>query len=143
MIETIQEGTCKACGKPLIQKGGGHRKRSYCSDRCKMADSRRRRKELPQSQNVTIVPIDEQGYQARIAALEEEVATLKALAGKRMYGKLRTGLQRRLMERGKVTGYPAVTIRVPVSQGVDAWRNFAKDASEDMLARAIVAAGGS
>ena len=56
MIETIQEGTCKTCGKPLAQKGGGHRKRSYCSDRCKMADSRRRRKEPP-SQNVTIVPI--------------------------------------------------------------------------------------
>lgn len=86
--------------------------------------------------------IDQQA-QARIAELEEEVATLKALAGKRTYGKLRAGLQHRLMEVGKVVDYPAVTIRVTVGQGLDNWRAFAKDASEDMLARAIVAAGGS
>ncbi len=141
MIDT--DTTCKVCGKPLVQKTGrGHRKRIYCSDKCKVADGRRRRKG-PQEQNVTIVTIDEQSYQARIAALEEELATLKALAGKRMYGKMRLGLQRRLMERGKVVDYPAVTIRVTVGQGLDNWRAFAKDASEDMLARAIVAAGGS
>lgn len=138
MIDTREQATCRACGKPLAQKGGkGHRPRLYCDDACKQVFFRRTHRTV--NSHVT----NEQDYQSRIAALEEEVATLKALAGKRMYGKLRTGLQRRLMERGKVTGYPAVSIRVPLGQGVDAWRNFAKDASEDMLARAIVAAGGS
>ncbi|MEO8955050.1 MAG: hypothetical protein ABI396_11240 [Ktedonobacteraceae bacterium] len=44
---------------------------------------------------------------------------------------------------GNGTGYQAVTIRVTIGQGIDARRLFAKDASEDMLARAIVAAGSS
>ncbi len=136
MINTEQHTICRVCGQSLVQKGGGHRKRSYCGDRCKQIAYRKRKK---QPLDVTI---DEQA-QARIAALEEELATLKALAGKRTYGKIRAGLQRRLMERGKVTGYQAVTIRITIGQGVDAWRIFARDASEDMLARAIVAAGGS
>jgi endogenous inhibitor of DNA gyrase (YacG/DUF329 family)/cell division protein FtsB len=218
MIDTTEQiTTCKVCGKPLAQKGGGHRKRSYCSDRCKMADSRQRRKEQPPSQSVTIVPIgntqqidrmkmeaqfmvlgeklqyralllagimggygywldfvsratDEkllkaiaiaeafqeergavaqskevQAAQKRIAELEQEVATLKVQLSKRTStsGKVRTNLQRRLLDTGKVGSYPAVTIRITIGQGIDNWRAFAKEASEDMLARAIVAAGGS
>ncbi len=217
MIDTTEQTTtCKVCGKPLVQKGGGHRKRSYCSDRCKMADSRRRHKEPP-SQNVTIVPIDDtqridrvkveaqfmvlgeklqyralllagvmggygywldfvnhatdekllkaitiaetfqeelvavaqskelQAAHKRIADLEQEIATLELQLSKRtrVSGKVRANLQRRLLVTGKTSGYPAVSIRVPLGQGVEAWRAFAKDASEDMLARAIVAAGGS
>jgi uncharacterized small protein (DUF1192 family) len=142
MIDAEQHTTCKACGRSLIQKGGGHRKRSYCDDRCKQIAYRKRKK---RPQDSAIVTIDEQEYQARIAALEQEIATLEVQLSKRTYtsGKVRARLQRRLMDTGKVGGYPAVTIRITIGQGVDAWRTFARDAREDMLARAIVAAGGS
>jgi endogenous inhibitor of DNA gyrase (YacG/DUF329 family) len=77
MIDIAQHPICKVCGKPIVQKDSrrGHRKRSYCSDRCRQI-AYRQRKEQPQS--VTIVTIDEQGYQARIAELEQEVQTLRA-----------------------------------------------------------------
>lgn len=140
MIDTRGQATCRACGKPLAQKGGkGHRPRLYCDDACKQVFFRRTHRTV--NSHVT----NEQDYQSRIAALEEEVATLKTQLSKRTRtsGKVRANLQRRLLVTGKTSGYPAVTIRVPVGQGVDAWRAFAKDASEDLLARAIVAAGGS
>ncbi len=41
MIETATTATCKACGRPLVQLGGGHRKREYCDPACKMRDRRK------------------------------------------------------------------------------------------------------
>src|SRR5450755_3298293 len=77
MIDIAQHPICKVCGKPIVQKDSrrGHRKRSYCSDPCKQV-AYRQRKEQPQS--VTIVTIDEQDYQARIAALEQEIQSLRS-----------------------------------------------------------------
>jgi uncharacterized Zn finger protein (UPF0148 family) len=41
MIEPSTAPTCKACGRPLVQLGGGHRKREYCDPACKMRDRRK------------------------------------------------------------------------------------------------------
>ena len=37
--------TCKACGRPIVQLSGGHRKRLYCDDNCKQAAFRARREQ--------------------------------------------------------------------------------------------------
>lgn len=138
MIETIEQTTCKACGQPIVQKGGkGHRQRNYCDDKCKHVFFRRTRHTVPID-----VPIEKDSQQQRITELEQEIRNLKMLASKRTRGKDRAGLQQRLMARGLATGYQSVSVRITIGQGVDDWRLFAKDASEDMLARAIVAAGG-
>lgn len=35
--------TCKACGRPIVQIGGGHRKKEYCDEACKQIGYRRRK----------------------------------------------------------------------------------------------------
>ncbi len=54
MIETSSTPTCKACGRPLVQVAGGHRRREYCDATCKMRGRRRQeaRKEQEQAQAV-------------------------------------------------------------------------------------------
>lgn len=65
MIAIEQQTTCKVCGTPIVQKGGkGHRKRIYCSPRCKQIDYRRTHR------SVTIgVTLEDEKY---IAELERE-----------------------------------------------------------------------
>jgi hypothetical protein len=36
---------CKACGREIVQQGGGHRQRAYCDDNCKQAAFRARREQ--------------------------------------------------------------------------------------------------
>ena len=36
---------CKACGREIVQIGGGHRQRAYCDDNCKQAAFRARREQ--------------------------------------------------------------------------------------------------
>lgn len=142
MIEAIEQTTCKDCGNLLVQSA---RKTPYPRAFCDATCRQRYHRKQTRASIVTPLPVtmNEQDYQARIAALEEEIQTLKALQGKRTRGRERAGLQHRLMTAGQATGYQSLTIRIGIEQGVDAYRAFAKDASEDMLARAIVAAGGS
>jgi uncharacterized Zn finger protein (UPF0148 family) len=54
MIEPSTTPTCKACGRPLVQAAGGHRRREYCNATCKMRDRRRQgaRQEQEQAQAV-------------------------------------------------------------------------------------------
>jgi hypothetical protein len=40
MIEPSTTPTCKACGRPIVQLAGGHRRREYCDATCKMRDRR-------------------------------------------------------------------------------------------------------
>lgn len=40
-----EKTTCKACGTPIVQIGGGHRQRQYCDDACKQAAFKRRQEE--------------------------------------------------------------------------------------------------
>jgi uncharacterized Zn finger protein (UPF0148 family) len=40
MTDTSATLTCKACGRPIVQQAGGHRKREYCDPACKMRDRR-------------------------------------------------------------------------------------------------------
>lgn len=41
MLNTSATPTCKACGRPIVQRAGGHRKREYCDPACKMRDRRK------------------------------------------------------------------------------------------------------
>jgi len=41
MIEPSTTPTCKACGRPIVQLAGGHRRCEYCDATCKMRDRRR------------------------------------------------------------------------------------------------------
>jgi hypothetical protein len=36
---------CKACGREIVQIGGGHRQRQYCDDACKHVALRRRQED--------------------------------------------------------------------------------------------------
>lgn len=36
---------CKACGREIVQIGGGHRQREYCDDNCRQAGLRMRREQ--------------------------------------------------------------------------------------------------
>src|SRR5947209_4346158 len=113
MIETIEQTTCKDCGKPLPQSG---RKtphpRAFCNATCRQRYHRKHKAQKTSASIVTqqTVTMNVEA-QARIAALEEEIATLKTQLSKRTSpsGKVRANLQRRLLDTGKVTGYPAVT----------------------------------
>lgn len=71
---------CKMCGKLLAQKRGGHRKRTYCSEKCKQAHYRKSKAQTGQEETqpfpIQTVTIEKQA-QERIAALEEEVRVLQ------------------------------------------------------------------
>ena len=84
MIDTIEQTTCKTCGKPLEQvERRGPRLREYCDATCRQRGHRAKSQQQA-PYNVTIVTIDEkQALEQRIAQLEREIETLKALRGRR------------------------------------------------------------
>ncbi len=69
-LETEQ---CLACGRPLTQLGGGHRKRSYCDNTCRQCAHRARQAQEERGQREAM----DQDAQARIAELEAENARLR------------------------------------------------------------------
>ena len=142
MIDTIeQQVTCKACGSPLTQRPGkGHRKREYCNAACRQR-THRAKQQAPDT--VTIVTIDEkQALEQRIAQLEQEVETLKALRSRRssIDAQVRHNWQERAMAWGEKLGYQRLTFEVSVKEGVKEWRAFVRDASDLVLIRLIMAA---
>jgi predicted RNase H-like nuclease (RuvC/YqgF family) len=64
---------CLACGRPLAQVSGGHRKRRYCDDRCRQRGHRARLAQVEREQRYTST----QDAQVRIAELETENARLQ------------------------------------------------------------------
>ncbi len=69
-LETEQ---CLACGRPLQQLGGGHRKRRYCDDAYRQHAHRARQAQEERGQREA----SDQNAQARIAELEAENARLR------------------------------------------------------------------
>src|SRR5713226_5620186 len=45
VIDLSTPNVCKACGRPIAQTAGGHRKREFCNDACKMRDRRRKQEQ--------------------------------------------------------------------------------------------------
>jgi endogenous inhibitor of DNA gyrase (YacG/DUF329 family) len=77
MIDTVEQASCKICGRPIVRKVWVPHKREFCSGRCKQVDYRNRKRE--ENKRVTIaVTMDEQAMQARIAELEQRVKELSA-----------------------------------------------------------------
>jgi hypothetical protein len=77
----------------------------------------------------------------RIAQLEREIETLKALRGRRasLDAKARHNWQDRVIGWGEKLGYPSLRFEMSVKEGVQAWRSFARAASDDALIRLIIA----
>jgi hypothetical protein len=144
MIDTAEQTTCKACGKPLEQASKrGPRQREYCNATCRQRAHRKRT--APQSKSaVTIVAIDERHVlEQRIAQLERENATLKATRGTRASSgakKLRLRYIERCMAWGKKVGYQPLTVELYVGEGLAAWETYMKEANEKLLIRLILAA---
>jgi endogenous inhibitor of DNA gyrase (YacG/DUF329 family) len=145
MIDTIEQTTCKACGKAITQRSGkGHRARVFCNKACKQVDYRRRH---PIISNVTIesdrnVPLEREDQAQRIAELEREVETLKALRRKRssIDVQARHTWQDRNIQWGHKLGHPSLDFQVRVKAGEKAWQSFIKEAGEDTLIRLAMAA---
>jgi hypothetical protein len=72
MIDVKTE-QCLACGRPLTQLGGGHRKRRYCNDACRQRAHRTRQAAETKAEREG----SRQSDQARIAELEAENARLR------------------------------------------------------------------
>jgi len=74
MIDTIEQTTCKVCGKPLVQatRRGPH-KREYCNVTCRQRAHRAK----PQPTIVTSDVTMSEAMQARIVELEREVQELQ------------------------------------------------------------------
>ena len=86
MIDTVNETTtCKACGRPIVQGPGGHRKRVYCNAACKMRDRRRQNAEKQQptleQQNIAILQAKLTAAGAHIAKLERQVEVQRGRIG--------------------------------------------------------------
>ena len=73
MIDTIEQTTCKACGKPLVlpERRGPH-KREYCNVTCRQRAHRAKQQPAIVTSDVTM----SQAMQTRIAELEHEVQKL-------------------------------------------------------------------
>ena len=73
MIDTIEQTTCKACGKPLEQaeRRGPHR-REYCDATCRKRAHRAKQQPAIVTNDVTM----SEAVQERIAELEHEVQAL-------------------------------------------------------------------
>ena len=140
-IDTTRQTTCKACGKPLEQASRrGPHLREYCDATCRQR-GHRAKQQAPDT--VTIVTIDEkQALEQRIAQLEREVETLKALRSRRssIDAQVRHNWQERAMAWGEKLGYQRLTFEVSVKEGVKEWRAFVRDASDLVLIRLIMAA---
>ncbi len=52
MIDLSTPNVCKGCGCLIVQAAGGHRKREYCTDACKMRDRRKRQEQRAQEQSI-------------------------------------------------------------------------------------------
>jgi endogenous inhibitor of DNA gyrase (YacG/DUF329 family) len=78
MIDTVNETTtCKACGRPVVQGPGGHRKRVYCNAACKMRDRRRQQSEKRQVQETDTAQKQVDALQARIRELESRLTAIQ------------------------------------------------------------------
>jgi hypothetical protein len=143
MIDTREQtAVCLACGRPLTQKSG-HRKRLYCTDACRQRGHRKHQAPQPVS-TVTNVTIEEQeSLLHRIAQLERENATLRALRGTRSSSdakKLRQRYIERAMAWGEKLDYRGVTVELYTGEGLAAWEAYMKEANEKLLIRLIIAA---
>jgi hypothetical protein len=72
MVE-LETEQCLACGRPIAQLSGGHRKRHYCDDACRQRAHRARQTQEKREQREA----SDQSDQARIAELEAENARLR------------------------------------------------------------------
>jgi uncharacterized small protein (DUF1192 family) len=143
MIDTALETRCKNpnCER-VVHQLPGHRYREYCDNTCKQTAYRLRNKEA-HSRNVTIADDSRVvELQQRIAQLEREVETLKALRGRRssVDAKARHNWQDRAMSWGENLGYQSLDFQVRVKAGVKEWRAFVREASDLVLIRLIMAA---
>ena len=79
MIDTQETIACRACGKPIIQKAGGHRVRVYCDDACKMRHRRRlqSKKQHVEAGEVEATQTQIAQLQARVRELEARLVTLQ------------------------------------------------------------------
>jgi hypothetical protein len=103
MVE-LETAQCLACGRPLTQLGGGHRKRRYCDEACRQRAHRARQAQEKREQRET----SDQEQSARLKKLEEEKQALlkesSRQAGEALQQKLQieklmaenAGLRRRL-----------------------------------------------
>jgi hypothetical protein len=138
MIDTTEQTTCLACGKPLVQvEGRGHRKKRYCDDRC-----RQRAHRSKGQGNVTIVTNGD--LQQRVVELEQELAAAnemidKLLSRKKTTTPLKRSYQDRLTRKGEQLDWPALEIRTTIKPGRKNWRVFMLNESNDQLIRAIIA----
>ena len=74
MIDTIEQTTCKACGKPLEQaERRGPRRREYCDATCRQRAYRAKQQPAIVTRSVTM----SEAMQSRIAELEHEVQALQ------------------------------------------------------------------
>jgi hypothetical protein len=74
MIDTIEQTTCKACGKPLEPaERRGPRKREYCDATCRQRGHRAKQQPAIVTSDVTM----SEAMQARIVELEHEVQALQ------------------------------------------------------------------
>ena len=147
MIDTIEQAACKNCGRTIAQKAGkGHRKREFCSPRCKQADYRARH-------GVTIgVTLEEQNIRhieqyaidcsiaegkakERIAQLEQELSRYRKIVDLSDRQKMIA----QFMLIGEEIGYKPL-LSVDVRPGLHAWYAFSQTADNEHLAAAIVAA---
>lgn len=134
MINTAEQTTteCLACGSPIIQLAGrGHRKRLYCDDRCRQRAHRAKR----QGKAAFKAHGD---LQQRIADLERELAQAHHLIDTYIHRKRtpqgwKEQLQRRFLQLGSESGWPALTIPIHVQPGERAYRVFALAASNELL----------
>ena len=84
MIDAQETTTCRYCGKPIIQKAGGHRVRVYCNDAHKMRDRRRQERWAhPTLEQQNIAALQEKLAQAgdRIQKLERQVQVQRSRTG--------------------------------------------------------------
>ena len=74
MIDTVEQTTCKSCGKPLVQAARrGPRLREYCDATCRQRAHRAKQQPAIVTSGVTM----SEAMQTRIAELEREVQKLQ------------------------------------------------------------------
>jgi hypothetical protein len=139
---------CKACGREIVQIGGGHRQRAYCDDTCKQHAYLQRREQarllslramwagyLPETQEFLVFLIRHysEDFARRVASIIE--------AEKQQSSRLAV-VDVSLMRLGEQLGYPQMRIKHPLGghdvllpAGRSCWLHFA-DVAEGRLIRA-------
>jgi hypothetical protein len=149
----IQRSTCKACGREIVQIGGGHRQRAYCDDNCKQAAFRARREQEHRGEVnrrwQAFTPETRSFLDWITGRYGDDLAASIEAALNREKQQQPLALDEALLAIGKKRNFPEIHFALPngtqakVRSGEQSWRSFSQNAEYRLVRRVFEVASQS